>query len=100
MAWEHKIYVDMFVTILTSFDWGQNSEPQSMNIIPDSYNITTSLPSSGNFMIYLHTSCGRAAIGEERPVSPFHLGQPEKWKSEVEMAMEDEINWRCILSHS
>jgi len=27
-------------------------------------------------MLVLHTSCGRAAIGEERSISPFHLGQP------------------------
>ena len=80
MAWKHKIYLDIFVTTLINFDWDQNSEPQSMKIISDSHDTGLAIPGSANFMIYLHTSCGRAAVREERSVSPFHLGQPEKWE--------------------
>lgn len=40
----------------------------------------TGPPGSADFTVYLHASCGGAAVREERPIGPFHLGQSEKEK--------------------
>lgn len=80
MASKHKIYAGIFATTPINFGLDQNPQPQSVKVIPDSCNKNLAFPGTTNFMIYLHTSCGRAAISEERPISPFHLGQSERRK--------------------
>lgn len=78
MAWKHKIYAEIVGTTLNNFDWGQDSEPCQWRLFLIAIVQELAFPGSTDFMIYLHTSYGGAAISEKRPISPFHLCQSEK----------------------
>lgn len=78
MDWKNEICVDIFIATLSNLGWDENPQPQSVKFISILQELAS--PGSTNFLIYLHTSCGGAAISEERPISPFHLGQAGKWK--------------------